>query len=231
MILTRRYIKRHFGEKLILWVNPRKITYDAGTKVPNIDDLRKKIEKVSTRIPRGDRINKFIQKKLQRINPYLIHPKKYQPVKKIESLGKYQKVEDFIQNRSTIEQSYWYRMLIEELETKGAAFHKKIRLKNKSEIDQFFQNYVIDMIESMESHGYVPEKADDVGTALINESGDLHKAGSGNHRFYVARIVGVESVPMEISGVHRNWFKKTIGNKNNLDKLPEQLRIVEEKYS
>jgi len=59
----------------------------------------------------------------------------------------------------------------------------------------------------MSQSGYCLEKGADIGTVLINRDGKLDKAGSGDHRFYVARVLGLQRFPVCVVGVHHDWWR------------------------
>lgn len=230
MILTKRYVDKKLGSALILWIDPSKIKFGVGTKWPNSKDLQKKITRLGASIPFGEKPAHYANKIIRRYDSFLITPENYREEKLIEKMGNYPKVRDALENRQRIEQSVWYRQLTDELEAKGYARHKRIRLYDKQDIDRFFRDYVLGLIETMESKGYDLDKGAEYGTALVAKDGALHKSGSGYHRFYVARIVGVKSFPVKIDGVHPEWFDRHVGDKKNLIKLATALKTVEERY-
>lgn len=125
----------------------------------------------------------------------------------VESIGKFKKVENFIRNRNDVSSTIWYKELLDELERRGVAGHKKRRMGTVDEIDKFFQSYVFDLVDSMSQSGYCLEKGADIGTVLINRDGKLDKAGSGDHRFYVARVLGLQRFPVCVVGVHHDWWR------------------------
>ena len=45
-------------------------------------------------------------------------------------------------------------------------------------------------------------------TALIDEHGAVIKGSKGNHRFAIARLLGLQSFPLKIVGVHRGFLNK-----------------------
>ena len=78
----------------------------------------------------------------------------------------------------------------------------------------------------MMAHGYIGSKASDLGTAFIAADGSIMKSHAGNHRFSVARILGVPLIPLEILGAHAAWMTAMqIGGSTR--KLASAIRQVE----
>lgn len=231
MLFTKNSVARKLGPDLILWVDPRKIKYDVGTKWPNTKQRQNQINQWGAMIPLGKRPANFVVNNiLRRFDSFLIAPENYRPKRIIEDLSNYPKVKNAVDNRYRIDQSLWYKQLNDDLNSQGYARHKGIKIKNKQELDSFFKNYVLDLIESMETGGYDLDKGAEYGTALIDEHGSLHKAGSGYHRFFVARLVGLKSFPVKIDGVHQVWFEKQVEDKKDFKKLGNSLKMVEANY-
>jgi hypothetical protein len=231
MILTKHHIQKLLGDQLVLWINPQKVDYHVGTKWPNVMDLTRKIRRIGRRVPFGRKPSAMINKIILRYEFFTISEKCYRERVAIENMEKYKKVEDFIENKYDIDNSIWYRGALKDLQVKGYASHKKTRLFSKEEIDDFFHNYVMDLVKSMESKGYDDSKSKDVGVALIGSDGAIHKTDSGTHRFYVARILGVAPVPVKIGGVHKEWFDRHVASSRQLDKLVMELKVIEENFS
>jgi hypothetical protein len=231
MILTKCHVQKLLGEQLVLWIDPQKVDYHVGTKWPNIKHLTQKVSKIGRSVPYGRKPASLTNKLIFRCEPFTISQAYYREKTDIESLEKYRKVKDFIENRHRVEGTIWYGELMDELKRKGCASYKKKRLYSKEEIDSFFQSYVMDLVDSMEEEGYNISKSTETGVALIGSDGAVHKAGSGTHRFYVARILGVKAVPVKIAGVHKEWFDRQVGSRRRLDKLSRELKVVEACFS
>ena len=103
-------------------------------------------------------------------------------------------------------------------------------MRSQNEIDAFFRDYVLGMIESLKRTGYDPVRGGAPGTALIGPDGDLHKADSGNHRFCTARLLGVTGVPVAISGMHEDWFAAHVGSHMNVTRLREALAEITKRF-
>jgi hypothetical protein len=53
--------------------------------------------------------------------------------------------------------------------------------------------------------GYDVDRAPEAGEVIIDANGRLLKSSSRNHRFAIARIIGLSSIPLEIVGAHEDW--------------------------
>jgi hypothetical protein len=73
----------------------------------------------------------------------------------------------------------------------------------------------------------------DPGAAASDGAGRLHKSGSGHHRFYVERPVGVQTFPLLVSYVARGWaaVRGIPRTRSGLDELTGTLREVEQRYA
>jgi hypothetical protein len=227
MYLTRRYVERQLGSNLMLWIDPARITYDAG----QVRRVLRFTDYVLRPLPFGRYPATLVNRIALRYEPFLITPNDYKVRRSITAIYKYKKIEDFIANRRCVDKSIWYRAMMSELSRRGFARHKGLIFASKEDVEQFFRDYVLDLVESMANEGYVLQKGRDIGAALIGDDGSIHKTNSANHRFYVARIIGTKPFPIKVIGIHRAWFHRHAGKKAGLDKVTELLKGVEERFS
>jgi hypothetical protein len=82
---------------------------------------------------------------------------------------------------------------------------------------RFFRDRVFDLIDSMAVHGFSIGKGSHFGTALVGRDGTLHESGPGNHRFYVASLLGVSPFPIQVAGVDQDWLRMREGLRRKLD--------------
>ncbi|NBC27028.1 MAG: hypothetical protein GVY08_09215 [Bacteroidetes bacterium] len=226
MILTKQQVYRELEDKTTLWIDPRQISYYAGTKWPVTKNTQMRIESL---IP-VSRLSYPIVKRIRTHDPYIIPGRFYRELVPVEKMPRYFKVKNLIENREDLTSTVWYKKLVRDLETDGIARHKEIELYSEQEITEFFHSYVFDLVDSMAATGYSMKKGADIGSALVGSDGRLHKAGSGNHRFIVARIVGTSSFPVRIAGIHRELYKKSDQN-NGRDKIAGILEEVERNHA
>lgn len=220
MYLTQTKAKLLLGEALVLHVDPRKVTHHAGSKYP----VSKLIERKLSAFPKV--IRKNASRISTRCHPFIFADEALLPLTEIESLEKDIRIKDFLCS-SHFTDSLWYQSLLTELSTKGRTRHKDIKITSQDELNHFFESYVYGLIASMRKQGYVASKGSDAGTAFVLGNGVLVKSASADHRFLVARNLGVRNIPLTIMGVCRDWLTKT---GPNIEQIGMALRDIEERY-
>lgn len=225
---TQKEVIRALGQDAILLISPLKISKTVDSKYP----VNAGFQRIFNVFPRF--VRKFPKYYLRNTHPFVIPGDKYGEAIEIEENNKYKKIRDFIENMERVEESIWFAELVNQLHINKVAKHKRKLMKNKEEILYFLNNYVFDLIHSMRNFGYISSKAQDYSTVLIGPSGDLHKSGSGNHRFNVARLVGVEKYPVKVMGVHQAFLERNKINIKDLDFITSfraLLTQIERDYS
>jgi hypothetical protein len=83
-----------------------------------------------------------------------------------------------------------------------------------AEVDSYFHR-LNEAYASIAAHGYRSQAELGTGTeddeirVYVDRNGELHKQwGSGHHRLAIARLLGIENVPVCIGGVHRQWVER-----------------------
>lgn len=232
MITTRRpYVRFRLGDKRVLWIDPRKVRFHIGTNGPATEAARLRIDRMRRDHKAFDKPLGLLSQAMLQTESWVIAPRHYRTPEPIETEKRYLLLEDLIAHRNALEESLWHKQLCQNLEKNGLAIHKKIVLRSRSEIDAFFRGYVLGLVDSLATTGYDPAQASDTGGALIGADGDIHKADSGNHRFCAARIVGCPKVPVRITGVHEDWFLRTVGPTMNFTRLRAALQDTADRFA
>lgn len=199
---TRRSVEARLGDRLVIWVDPRKVSFCVGTKWPVTGSLRARIKA----LPSVPVLSKASLRALEFFEPFVIPERSYREPWPIEQEARFRRVLDFLRNRADPQASAWYRQLVAQLRDVGVAEHKGFELHSESEIDAFLRNYLSGVVDSLASEGYRLDKDGEIGTALVGRDGTLHKSGSASHRFYIARLLGVVPLPLKIAGVHAAFW-------------------------
>lgn len=114
---------------------------------------------------------------------------------------------------------------------KGQCFrHKKSVAGSIKELNALFENQLMDLIYSMESHGYMESKSSDPCRVMISRTGSVIKGRRGRHRFAAARLTGVREVPVLVSHMHLEFARRqgVIESKRiNTERLCSAIRRVE----
>ncbi|WP_027339413.1 hypothetical protein [Halonatronum saccharophilum] len=130
-------------------------------------------------------------------------------------------------------QTQRYKDLMEVID-KGEKFkHKGPKMKTKEDVrERYFKRY-LKVFKSMEENGYLPGKAIDIGFAAIGRNGEVIKMQRGRHRLAIAKLVGVESIPLKVIYIHPKWVEKEaigIRGEFSLEGLGRALNKVEGDY-
>lgn len=232
MYLNKYLLRALYGEKqIILYIDPAKIKYHIGTSKPNADKFRRKIRNIQ----RITGLKKVWFRPILILHhvfeSFLIDRNNYQSPINIESTEKYIRVKDFIENINNLEKTSWRKTLLDELFENGFAMHKKIIMHSEREIDDFLINYVKSLVDSIKADGYDNNKNKEIGSVLVAKDGGLHKSGSGNHRFAIARILGIKPIPVVIKGIHSDWYEEKIGHSLNISALKKKITTIENDFS
>tara|TARA_R110000868_G_scaffold42724_2_gene144209 strand:- start:7418 stop:8110 length:693 start_codon:yes stop_codon:yes gene_type:complete len=230
MYVPKKILKFLIDSKLVIWIDPGKVDYHVGSKRPNIIKIKNKLSRLE-HIGKSKAARRYILRFYKAVESFSIASTDYQEMRLIEGDQKFHKVQDIVANRDNFTDSFWYNSLLQDIATNGVAKHKKIYMRDKHDVEMFMSSYVVELIDSLERDGYDMTKGKQCGSALIGADGALHKSGSGDHRFYCARVLGVSPIPVAISGVHEDWFAKNVGSPFNIRGLKAALAEIEKKYS
>jgi hypothetical protein len=226
MYLYRHRVRGKLGAATLVWINPRRVQFHCGSNQPYSHGLRQILSRLEHRLPVVRSSTRFLGTALYSLEPFGIGARLLRHVTPIEENETHRRVADACACREDLRQSAWYRELLAELTRDGVASHKALRFHSEAEIAAFFTSYVGGLIDSMASGGYDATKAQDTGTGIIGADGSILKSDAGNHRFCIARLLGVPLVPLEILGAHEDWMR-AMGIKGDLDRLANGLRQVE----
>lgn len=230
MYVSKRVVSILLKDDLVLWVNPTKIHFQVTTTRPGIVGMKEKFSRLNPNFP----FKRTIKRQALRINnaleSFVIDARKYQEAKPLSSQKKFKRIGDLVDNRRTYKNSHWYDELVTALQQNGFARHKKIIMHSEQEIENFIQSYALNLIDGLERDGYDLNKGGKLGRALIGEDGSIHKSSSGSHRFYAANKLGVTPIPLIISGVHEDWYRRHIGSRYNIQNLRSELEKIQQNH-
>ncbi|MCG5549485.1 hypothetical protein [Halorhodospira halochloris] len=123
---------------------------------------------------------------------------------------KYAKLADLVRCADDFRQSLWYAEARQQLQDEGRFVYKSRHIMTDLDsLDRFFENYLVKLIVSLRTEGYLPESAqgEHCGVA-IGRDGDLLLTERGRHRFFVAHLLGLQSILVEVRRAHSEWFRK-----------------------
>jgi hypothetical protein len=179
----------------IIWIDPARVERFCGSKWPHCHIT-----------------DNFWIRRLFEINPafsFLILGGEWDiKSNPITEIDKYLLMKDFVDNIPYYDRSLWYQGLVNLYRIEGMARHKSLRMRSMDDINSFFVQYAIPLVNSLSVGGYKYENGDEVGSVAIDRNGAMHKAGSGTHRFFLSKILGVHSVPVQVTFVHPDWLQR-----------------------
>jgi hypothetical protein len=232
MLNSKPYVHYRLGSAAVIWIDPRKVDFYVGTHSPTSAAIKKQIESAAENHPAWRGSLNVIKRSIPRQDfTFLIPERHYRKTRPISEMEQHRHMTDFLRCRDDVTKSSWYQDLCRQLEDSGMATHKEIKMRSRNDIMSFFRGYVLDLVESLEEHGYDPSKSTEHGTALIGANGEIHKTYKGNHRFCAARLLGVTNVPIFIYGVHEEWFRTRVGGRMDIAALRRELRYLQERYA
>ena len=175
-----------------------------------------------------------IKKIAKLLHPYILNDSAFSNVNDFETCYQFSRIADLSKHKSDYKKSIWYNEVSADIDKFGKHMHKKICLSSTQDAETFFEEYALELINSMETSGYDEKRARDYGTAIIGKSGEVYKSGSGRHRFSAAKIAGTPRFPLRIIGVHMQFLdteKIHLAARNFKTEIQRVVRYVEEENS
>jgi len=175
--ISRRYVREHLQDDLLMCIKPDQIRYDW---------VRRRIFKKFVENSCWDEDVKPIQtlKSVQQLF-----------VEKID----YKKTEQYLKMKKAMEAGeVWNSRECETLE----------------DIDHYFES-LLKVYESIKCQGFKSQKElgklryDDV-RVMIDRSGKLLLGSGGNHRFAIAKLLKIQTIPVLVDTVHYLWAKECL---------------------
>lgn len=200
MPLAQKQFLNIADDRNVIWIDPATIDYSTGSKWPV---GKHKLRQLNRFLPKP--IVNLFRSGIKRREPFIIPPEHFGKKTRMVDTGHFRKVDDFIQNKNSIPQSLWHKELVQALQSTGKARHKGIELTNIEQIDQFFQSYVVPLVDGLQSEGYNDPQGGYESSAVIDADGTICKTGSGNHRFCICKSLKLDRFPLRIVGMHADW--------------------------
>lgn len=84
-----------------------------------------------------------------------------------------------------------------------------LRCKDLDELEVKYNTTINDLYENIKTEGYrlpTPENPDiDIIYVYIGRQGEILFSGNGNHRLAIARILGIDKIPVTVKARHKHW--------------------------
>jgi len=120
-----------------------------------------------------------------------------------------EQIKELFEEKLPYRQTKFYRRMIDELERNGTTHAPK--LDSRDAVDAYFIR-LEKLHRSMRDYGFQarsPQRLQQEReiTIRIGRDGTPIKSGEGTHRLALARLLGIERVPVVVDLVHTHWIK------------------------
>lgn len=128
------------------------------------------------------------------------------------------------------ERTALYQRLLAAAEAGRPISRRGMVLDDEAAIDRFFAAYV-DLVERMREEGYRPGASKDEPGVAVARDGEIIKVANGNHRFAVARLLGLAPIPVEVHFLHPRWHAATPRGPDRLQRSIERAIAVSTEHA
>lgn len=201
MTLKQKTFIAEAGDRAVLSIDPARVDLHSGTKWPV---GKQRLRELGRWLPAP--VVRLLRPWIKQAEPFARPRAHFGALEPVEATERYRKVADFIRHRHEVTHSLWYTDLMAELDRNGVSRHKAIEMRSRDEVLDFLHGYVGGLVESLATDGFSPDNGGFESTAVIAADGALCKTGSGNHRFNIAKALGVAPYPLRVVAVHEDWL-------------------------
>lgn len=113
---------------------------------------------------------------------------------------------------------------------KNLAKYKKIYNREKKITLKNYLENKFKLFQSIKKNGLKNILNNDI-QFKIDRNFNLVKVNSGDHRFFISRILKLKKIPIEIKLIHADCFKKDINNEKLLSNVNKLIRSLENRYN
>lgn len=204
VLLRARRVHRELGTLLRVEIDPTQVAEAVASELPLVKRARRRTRNAP------DWVASAALAAVRAAHPFALGDRAYPDPVRVEETWWFSDMADLVTSRDAPERSRWYRRQVERLAEQGPFDLKGSPIATVADIDQHLECHLLPLIRSIERDGYRPDLADDTGAALVGPDGTLHKAKGAKHRFAIARLLGVDRVPLRITCVHRQWLRERV---------------------
>jgi hypothetical protein len=230
ILVSRNAAERSLGSSLRFEVDPRSISHYVD---PPLNQLFDRLYATAARFPKSTPLIKRADRMRREC---FIAPGRWDlAARPIEETKTYKRMADILEHVDNVERSAFYADALAKIEAKGRFRHKKVKLRSRADLDDFFAQYFGLLLQTMKSDGYRPDLAAgrDVPLVVVTRAGNLVKSRGARHRWAAARLVDVERFPVVISHVHSAWIWRVAGGKSGISvrRLSGALDALQARHS
>jgi len=205
--ISRSTVNSIFSDSIVVEANPQSIN-KVTTSFQKTGEIAKSIYSMP-KFFQG-RLTGFLASRILLSEPFFFKRYATTPTS-IDNEKRFIFVSNLMDNKDRYKNSLWYKHLSKKILTKGVALHKNITLSSLSDLDSFFV-YILSMAHDIQNKGYDVRSHKVESGILIDDNFNIIKASHGNHRFFIAKSLGVKKFPFVIEGVHIDIYKQYVEN-------------------
>lgn len=207
---TLRTAQRTLGAALIVRIDPRTVDLQVTGKLPLVRRARARIETLPAPLPTA--LIDVTLRAVARRHPFVLAAADYPAAWSLDETAKVARIVDLVAHLEDPRSSRWWT---DHCELLGAG--ETIRLggtlvTDRDGLGRHLDGYLLPLITSMSRDGYREDLGAEHGIVHVGADGTLHKANKGNHRFALARVLGLTGVPVQIQCVHETWWATVTGS-------------------
>jgi hypothetical protein len=207
---TLRTAQRALGDALIVRIDPRTVDLQVTGKLPLVRRARARIEALPAPLPAT--LVDVALRAVARTHPFVLTAADYPAAWPLDGTAKVARLVDLVAHLDDPRSSRWWT---DHCELLGAG--ETLRLggtlvTDRDGLGRHLDGYLLPLITSMSRDGYREDLGAEHGIVHVGADGSLHKANKGNHRFALARILGLTDVPVRIQCVHETWWGSVTGS-------------------
>ncbi|GAB2721349.1 hypothetical protein [Halomonas garicola] len=140
--------------------------------------------------------------------------------------SRYKLISELDTQRDALTQTRRFRELASRLaEGRPWQSHQQgVLLNSRARILTYLQAY-LGFLDDMAEHGFNAARGKDALGVAVSRDGRLLKINRGLHRLAMAQYLGLDTVPVQVRAIHRQWWARVVGNAHGAEAL-ERLRMA-----
>lgn len=141
--------------------------------------------------------------------------------------SRYSLIRDLAAHRDSLTHTRRFHALAQRL-SEGhpwRSHQQGVLLDSRARILIYLRAY-LGFLDNMAERGFDAERGKDALGVAVSRDGRLLKINRGLHRLAMAQYLGLETVPVQVRAVHREWWARTVGDATGeaaLERLREAL--------
>lgn len=213
---NRFRVLSHLGEAAVISIDPAKVRHFAPRQT--VTKICRLTSMTGREFPSLDRLAPYLPDKLF-FGSYVLKEEDCHAVRPIEQMKQHVLVDDLLKSLPDFKKSKWYAEHLKNLAKKDATKHKGQQLTREEDVSLFFEKDILPMMAEIGKNGYDATRFPVEGRCFIGPNGEIYKGLAARHRFAMARLLGVNSFPLVVHGVHERWFAANVGSRMDVEKL------------